>query len=71
VWFGGKTNKKKVELPVFGRFQAPSGGTDNTRRAGAPVGLLDQPESSIPSHWYFDADHYQRELKAVWYREMQ
>jgi Rieske 2Fe-2S family protein len=33
------------------------------------VGLLERPESTIPSHWYFDADHYQRELKAVWYRE--
>lgn len=31
--------------------------------------LLDRPEPTIPSHWYFDADHYQRELKAIWYRD--
>ena len=31
--------------------------------------LLSQPEPTIPSHWYFDADHYQRELKAIWYRQ--
>ena len=33
------------------------------------MALLDRPASTIPSHWYFDADHYQRELRAVWYRE--
>lgn len=33
------------------------------------MGLLDQPKPTIPSHWYFDAGHYQRELDAVWYRE--
>ena len=31
--------------------------------------LLSGPEPTIPSHWYFDADHYQRELKAIWYRQ--
>jgi len=33
------------------------------------MSLLPAPEPTIPSHWYFDTDHYQRELKAVWYRE--
>jgi Rieske 2Fe-2S family protein len=31
--------------------------------------LLERPASTIPSHWYFDADHYQRELRAIWYRQ--
>jgi len=30
---------------------------------------LNRPEATIPSHWYFDADHYQRELAAIWYRD--
>jgi Rieske 2Fe-2S family protein len=33
------------------------------------MSLLSKPEPTLPSHWYFDADHYQRELRAVWYRE--
>lgn len=33
------------------------------------MGLLERPEPTIPSHWYFDADHYQRELRAIWYRD--
>jgi Rieske 2Fe-2S family protein len=33
------------------------------------MAMLDQPASTIPSHWYFDAEHYERELRAVWYRE--
>ena len=31
--------------------------------------LLSKPEPTIPSHWYFDTDHYQRELEAIWYRD--
>jgi Rieske 2Fe-2S family protein len=30
---------------------------------------LTQTENTIPSHWYFDANHYQRELDAIWYRD--
>jgi Rieske 2Fe-2S family protein len=33
------------------------------------MALLDQPEPGIPSHWYFDTDHYRRELTAIWYRD--
>jgi len=33
------------------------------------MSLLNEPKTTIPSHWYFDADHYQRELEAIWYRE--
>ena len=31
--------------------------------------LMDRPEPTIPSHWYFDTAHYQRELETIWYRD--
>ena len=31
--------------------------------------LLSKPEPTIPSHWYFDAEHYKRELETIWYQE--
>ncbi|HKJ19135.1 MAG TPA: aromatic ring-hydroxylating dioxygenase subunit alpha [Woeseiaceae bacterium] len=31
--------------------------------------LMDRPEPTLPSHWYFDAAHYQRELQTIWYRD--
>ena len=31
--------------------------------------LLDEVKDSLPAHWYYDPAHYQRELKAVWYRD--
>ena len=30
---------------------------------------LNEIKPSLPAHWYYDADHYQRELEAVWYRD--
>jgi len=26
-------------------------------------------QASLPTHWYIDRDHYQRELDAIWYRD--
>lgn len=31
--------------------------------------VLTRTEATLPATWYYDADHYARELKAVWYRE--
>jgi len=31
--------------------------------------LLSKTKSSLPASWYFDAEHYTRELEAVWYRD--
>jgi len=31
--------------------------------------VLDHCQATLPSHWYIDASHYQRELAAVWYRD--
>ena len=33
--------------------------------------MTDKPKirPSLPTHWYIDADHYERELKAIWYRD--
>jgi Rieske 2Fe-2S family protein len=30
---------------------------------------LTEAKPSLPSHWYFDPNHYQRELEAIWYRD--
>lgn len=30
---------------------------------------LKQREDTLPSEWYFDADHYARELSSIWYRQ--
>lgn len=31
--------------------------------------LLTETRDSLPSDWYYDADHYERELEAIWYRD--
>lgn len=31
--------------------------------------LLKTVKQSLPADWYIDPDHYQRELKSIWYRE--
>jgi Rieske 2Fe-2S family protein len=33
------------------------------------VTLLPRTEAGLPSAWYFDPDHYRRELRAIWYRD--
>jgi Rieske 2Fe-2S family protein len=33
------------------------------------VTLLHRTEAGLPSAWYFDPDHYRRELRAIWYRD--
>jgi Rieske 2Fe-2S family protein len=33
------------------------------------VTLLQRTEAGLPSAWYFDPDHYRRELRAIWYRD--
>ena len=30
---------------------------------------LKRAQSGLPAHWYFDADHYAREISAIWRRE--
>lgn len=30
---------------------------------------LDEVKKSLPATWYYDADQYQRELEAIWYRD--
>ena len=31
--------------------------------------LLTETRDSLPSDWYYDAAHYERELEAIWYRD--
>ena len=31
--------------------------------------LLTETRDSLPSDWYYDAGHYERELEAIWYRD--
>lgn len=33
------------------------------------MAALKEIRNSLPSHWYFDPAHYQRELEAIWYRD--
>src|ERR687897_2454974 len=33
------------------------------------MSLLTRTEATLPSLWYYDAAHYQRELDAIWYRD--
>ncbi|MDH4109111.1 MAG: aromatic ring-hydroxylating dioxygenase subunit alpha [Gammaproteobacteria bacterium] len=33
------------------------------------MSVLDKIEPTLPSAWYYDADHFRRELEAIWYRE--
>jgi Rieske 2Fe-2S family protein len=33
------------------------------------VTLLHRTEAGLPSAWYYDPDHYRRELRAIWYRD--
>ena len=33
------------------------------------MSLLTRTEATLPSHWYYDRAHYERELDAVWYRD--
>jgi Rieske 2Fe-2S family protein len=33
------------------------------------MALLTQTEATLPSAWYYDPAHYQRELEAIWYRD--
>ncbi len=33
------------------------------------MALLDRPTPTIPSHWYYDDDHYQLELREIWYQQ--
>lgn len=30
--------------------------------------LLEKAEKTLPSHYYYDQDHYERELTAIWYK---
>ncbi|MDX1517343.1 MAG: aromatic ring-hydroxylating dioxygenase subunit alpha [Woeseiaceae bacterium] len=30
---------------------------------------LNEIRTTLPSHWYFDPAHYERELEAIWYRD--
>jgi Rieske 2Fe-2S family protein len=30
---------------------------------------LQEVQRSLPADWYYDADHYRRELEAIWYRD--
>jgi Rieske 2Fe-2S family protein len=39
----------------------------STSATGGYAGLK-QVEPGLPSHFYYDPEHYQRELRAVWYR---
>ncbi|MDX1406291.1 MAG: aromatic ring-hydroxylating dioxygenase subunit alpha [Woeseiaceae bacterium] len=31
--------------------------------------LLTETKATLPSEWYYDAAHYERELEAIWYRD--
>ena len=31
--------------------------------------ILDQVRPTLPATWYYDAEHYSRELEAIWYRD--
>lgn len=31
--------------------------------------LLDEVKPTLPASWYYDGDHYRRELEAIWYRD--
>lgn len=31
--------------------------------------ILSETKTGLPSHWYFEPDHYARELAAVWYKD--
>lgn len=31
--------------------------------------LLDEVKPTLPASWYYDADHFRRELEAIWYRD--
>ncbi len=31
--------------------------------------LLTETKASLPSHWYYDAGQYERELESIWYRD--
>jgi Rieske 2Fe-2S family protein len=31
--------------------------------------LLTETQATLPSDWYYDARHYERELEAIWYRD--
>lgn len=33
------------------------------------MNMLTRTEATLPSHWYYDAAHYERELDAIWYRD--
>lgn len=33
------------------------------------MAALEEIKRSLPSHWYYDAAHYERELAAIWYRD--
>jgi Rieske 2Fe-2S family protein len=35
----------------------------------SPMTVLEQTRTTLPSAWYFDPAHYQRELENIWYRE--
>jgi Rieske 2Fe-2S family protein len=34
-----------------------------------PVAALKEIRNSLPSHWYYDPEHFERELAAIWYRD--
>jgi Rieske 2Fe-2S family protein len=34
----------------------------------APYNGLTELQQGLPRHYYLDADHYQRELESIWYR---
>jgi len=30
---------------------------------------LQETKKTLPAHWYFDPNHYERELRAIWYQD--
>jgi Rieske 2Fe-2S family protein len=33
------------------------------------MSLLTETKATLPSHWYYDAEQYERELESIWYRD--
>jgi Rieske 2Fe-2S family protein len=50
----------------------PSGSDKQQRGSGWEIAMpnaLKKVQSSLPASWYYDADHYRRELETIWYRD--
>jgi Rieske 2Fe-2S family protein len=66
--FGDPWPLKNAGHPLYG---APRRTTENKMAAAEQVtyrGLV-QTEPTLPASYYIDADHYRRELEAIWYRD--